>query len=106
MLVLHIRDAPVAMDSTGTIKQEERGDDIVKEENNTDTKASDQVIRATAHPSIVLSRRFVQGSQIQGAVPPVHTYLVRQIEEGNAERRGAKRRSLSKENVPIVKRRK
>ena len=115
-------------ESTGAINQEEDGDDILKEENDTNAndevdilkeeneeendasgtnaKVSNQVIHTTARPSIILGRCFVPGSRIQGVTPPIHTYLVRHIEDSDIERSAAKCRTLLKENVLITKRRK
>ena len=78
---------------------------ILKHEED-DTKPFDKVIHATAHPSIVLARRTVPGTPVQGFIPPIHTYWVRHADEDDFERRGAKRGATEKENLPIAKRRK
>jgi hypothetical protein len=102
--ILHIRDAPARV---GAIKQEEpQGNAIIKEENS-EAKPSDQIIcAAAAHPAVTLARRTTPGAHVEGSIPPIHTYWVRDADKQDFERRHATRRSPFKENVPVAKRRK
>jgi hypothetical protein len=93
--ILYIRDAA---EGTGDVKKEEI------EASLTDVKPSDQVIHATAHPSVTLARRVTAAPRVPGFIPPIHTYSVRHAEEEDFKRKGVEWRSPLKENMPIVKR--
>ena len=102
-LVLHIRDV-----STTQTKWEDSEGEIPKEE---EPDLPPGTLRATALPSIVLARRVVPGSRLEGLIlPPVHTYSVRHVNEDDFNeddfKSGAKRNSELKENIHPVKRRK
>jgi hypothetical protein len=102
--LLYVRDGPT---NVGVIKQEEPEGNTIEKKDNTNVKPSDQIIcTAAAHPAVTLARRTTPGARIEGSIPPIHTYWVRDADKQDFERRDATRRSPFKENVPIAKRRK